>query len=63
MSREYKISFGPYELKTFGEIGKSDEGLKYLAWLKGTKGQSKEMKRALEDFLNDVEIRERLLLL
>jgi hypothetical protein len=53
---DYILQFGKYVGWTVGEVANTDEGLKYLDWLRGQDYVYAETREALSAYLDDETI-------
>lgn len=57
-AKRYVIRFGKYSGSTIDEIAQTDEGLRYLDWLRGEReGKKSFLDDALAAYLDDSAIR------
>lgn len=59
-SKNFRMPFGKYKGKTLDEIAKTDEGLRYLDWLRDSPNLWIEMREAIEAYLGDASIAKEL---
>lgn len=57
---DYVMPFGKYRGKTLDEIGDDDEGVRYLDWLRGERGDDDNVGAAIGRYLDDPVRRHRI---
>lgn len=60
---EFKLPFGKHKGSSLDKVATDDDGLRYLAWLRGVReeeGQSYPLDRALSAYLDDPAIKKDL---
>ena len=57
---DYMMPFGKYRGQTLSEIADSDEGVRYLDWLRGERGDEDNVGAAIAAFLDDPVRRHRI---